>query len=145
MKKLCFSLILVLWLVIFLNAMAYAHEMSSAPQGIVEIYKFDDRIAAGYKHHLANRFYLTTNIEYHEGIEDLKLQLGTVYLLPHKVLFCDLYGGGGIQISRSDDYEYPYLTVGARFIFFFYEMIYPWEDEVEPLHRAGLSFKLKSY
>lgn len=111
------------------------------PSGFLQLYETETNLSCALKFHLWSNIYAGTNIEYYSSINDMKLHLGVVYLLPHEFLFFRFYGGGGYQYSRRNGAEFSYLVLGSHFLFLFSEVLYPWEIEAEPLVRFGLSFK----
>jgi hypothetical protein len=95
----------------------------------------------GLKARLLGHVYATGNLDYRQAVDDLEFQAGAVYMFPVKILIFRLYTGGGYQFSRNEGYQYPYVTVGTDFLFFFSEAIYPMETAADPKYRFGLSFK----
>lgn len=142
MKK---SILLILFL--FLLLMFCSTDIFARCQGdwssrsLVNLYKIENKIAAGLKQHLFTNIYATANLEYRSEASDLEFQLGTVYFFPHKILFFRLYCGPGVQISRNEGYQYPYLVLGTNFLFFFSEVVHPLMNNMEPKFRGGLSFR----
>lgn len=116
--------------------------LAGEAKGFFSLYKVDEAFAVGLKGRIHNNIYAAGNIEYHHGKRDLELRVGTVYLLPKEVLFFHFYGGIGAQFSRNEGYQYPYLSLGTNFLFFFSEVIHPLEREAAPGYRWGFNFKL---
>jgi hypothetical protein len=92
----------------------------------------------GYKHNLSGNFFLVTDLGYEK--KDLRLRAGASYFFPFKVLIFRPYTGAGFQYSRNDGYQYPYLTIGIRFLIAYFEIVHPWEKDLKPDFRLGLSF-----
>ncbi len=95
----------------------------------------------GAKLQIASNVYATGNIDYRNSSRDLEFQAGAVYLFPPKILIFKLYAGGGYQFSRNEGFQYPYVSAGTNFLFFFSEIIYPMRSHLEPKYRAGFSIK----
>jgi|GEM_PF-1545199 len=125
--------------VIFANGSA---ALAGEAKGFFSLYKVDDAFAVGLKGRIVNNLYGAGNIEYHHTNRDLELRAGTVCLLPKEILFFHFYGGIGMQFSRNEGYQYPYLVLGTNFLFLFSEVIHPLEKEAEPRCRWGFNFKL---
>jgi hypothetical protein len=146
MKKALIILILVLT-VAFLSTSALADHSrrhgfgSSRPSNFVNVYKFDGSFAGGLKSRLWGGIYATANVQYREEENGVEFQAGAVYMLPIKVLFFRLYGGAGQQFSRVRDFTYPYVVLGADYLFFFSEVLYPISSERPEKYRFGLSFR----
>jgi len=142
MKKILLISLLVILIIPLLTATGFARgRKSCAPGHFLTLSFFINPVNIGYKHRLFGNLYATTNLDYRRSITDLELQTGAVYLFPHKIIIFTLYGGGGIQFSRNEGYQYPYLTVGTNFLFLFTEIIHPLENGREPNYRFGFSFK----
>ncbi len=94
----------------------------------------------GYKHAIYRNVYLTGNLDYESSDKDLLFQAGAVYMIPRKILFFRLYGGGGLELSRNRGVMYPYVVVGTNFLFLFAEIFHPLEKEKTPGYRFGFSF-----
>jgi hypothetical protein len=101
---------------------------------------FINPLSLGYKHRLAGNVFLTGNMEYVSSESDLLFQGGAVYMLPRKILFFRLYGGGGIEMSRNYGYMYPYVVAGTKFFFLYTEIIHPLQSHSTPSYRFGFSF-----
>ena len=142
MKKLIMIALLVVFVVLLFTATGFARgRKHSTPGHFLTFSFFINPVNIGYKHRLSDNVYATANLDYRSSITDLELQTGAVYLVPRKILIFQLYGGGGIQLSRNEGYQYPYLTVGTNFLFLFTEIIHPLEKGMEPKYRFGFSFK----
>lgn len=94
----------------------------------------------GYKHAVYRNVYLTGNLDYESSDKDLLFQAGAVYMIPRKILFFRLYGGGGLELSRNRGVMYPYVVAGTNFLFLFAEIFHPLEKERTPGYRFGFSF-----
>jgi len=116
-----------------------SHE-SQAPGSFVNLYLLKGNVAAGLKLQLFWNIYATGNVQYLDSADDLEFQAGAIYLFPHKILFFRLYGGGGVQMSRNEGYQYPYVVLGTDFLLFFSEVIHPLSKGMQPKFRAGFSF-----
>ncbi|UCE39905.1 MAG: hypothetical protein JSV17_10495 [Candidatus Aminicenantes bacterium] len=92
----------------------------------------------GYKHHLGQNFFFVADLDYEK--KDLRFRAGAAYFFPLKLLIFRFYSGGGFQYSRNEGYDYPYLTIGTRFLICYFEIIHPWEKKHKPEFRVGLSF-----
>ena len=101
---------------------------------------FINPISLGYKHRLTGNLFLTGNMDYVSSESDLLFQAGAAYVLPRKILFFRLYGGGGIEMSRNNGYMYPYVTVGTKFFFLYTEIVHPLQSHSTPSYRFGFSF-----
>jgi hypothetical protein len=112
-----------------------------APKGYLNFSFFINPLDIGYQHRLVDNLYGTANLDYQGSDSDLKLRTGGVYLIPRKIIIFRFYGGGGFQYSRNQGYQYPYLTVGTRFLFLFSEIIHPLENQAQPEYRLGFSVK----
>ena len=142
MKKMLLISLLVALVIPLFTAIGTARERKpSAPGHFLTFSFFINPVNIGYKHRLSDNFYATANLHYRRSITDLELQTGAVYLIPRKIIIFTLYGGGGIQFSRNEGYQYPYLIVGTNFLFLFTEIIHPLESGKEPNYRFGFSFK----
>jgi len=95
----------------------------------------------GTKVLVTKKVYATGNIDYRDSTKDLEFQGGAVYLFPPKILIFKLYAGGGLQFSRNEGFQYPYISVGTNFLFLFSEILYPMKSGLEPKYRAGFSVK----
>ena len=101
---------------------------------------FVNPLSLGCQHHLGKRFYATADVDYLGSEKDLEMRTGAVLAFPVKILFFHFYGGGGVQFSRDQGYQYPYLSIGTRFLFFYSELIHPWREKMSPSYRFGFSF-----
>jgi hypothetical protein len=94
----------------------------------------------GYKHRLTGNMFLTGNVDYVGSEEDLLFQTGAAYMIPRKILFFRLYGGGGVEFSRNHGYMYPYVMAGSKFWFLYAEIVHPMQSHSTPNYRFGFSF-----
>jgi len=101
---------------------------------------FIQPLSFGYKHRVHDYLYANTNLDYIRSDSDLEFRLGAEYLFPRKIIIFKLYGGGGLQFSRNEGYQYPYVAIGTNFLFLFAEIIHPLKSEMGPKYRAGFSF-----
>jgi len=95
--------------------------------------------SVGYKHRVADSTYLTTNLDYVDDRNDITFQVGAGYMIPRKFWFFWLYGGAGLQFSRNNAYEHPYITLGTRFWILYSEVVYPLLRGEDTLFRFGFS------
>jgi len=95
----------------------------------------------GYKHRLIDNIYAVGNMDYLRVESDLQFQLGAIYMIPRKIWFFRIYGGGGFQFSRDQRYQYPYLTIGSNFWLLFWDINHPLQKGAEPDYRFGFCFK----
>ena len=122
-------------------ALGYSRAPRSwAPGSFINLYTLDSHIAAGLKERVFGRFYAQGNVQFRDASSDLEIQAGMSYLLPVKVLFFRFYGGAGLQFSRNEGYQYPYVSMGTDFLFFFSEALYPMQAGQSPQIRGGFSF-----
>lgn len=117
------------------------HRKPSYPDNYLTFTFFVNPIGIGLKHHLGSNVYATGNLDYRDAISDLQFRTGAVYFFPVKILIFQFFTGGGIQLSRNDGYQYPYVTIGTNFLFLYTEMIHPIESRTSPEYRFGFSFK----
>jgi hypothetical protein len=110
------------------------------PDNFVTFSFFIHPVSLGYKHRLTGNMFLTGNVDYVSSEADLLFQVGAAYMLPRKILFFRLYGGGGIEMSRNHGYMYPYVVAGTKFLFFYAEIIHPLQSHSVPNYRFGFSF-----
>jgi hypothetical protein len=110
------------------------------PGNFVTFSFFIHPISLGYKHRLTGNLFLTGNMDYVRSDSDLLFQGGAAYMLPRKILFFRLYGGGGIEMSRNHGYMYPYVMAGTKFFFLYAEIIHPLQNHSTPEYRFGFSF-----
>jgi hypothetical protein len=113
----------------------------SLPDNYLTFTFFVNPAGIGLKHHLGSHIYASGALDYRDSDSDLRLRTGAVYFFPKKILMFYLYTGGGIQLSRNDGYQYPYVTVGTNFLFLYTEMIHPLQNRMKPEYRFGFSFK----
>lgn len=111
-----------------------------APDNFVTFSFFISPVSVGYKHRLSGNLFLTGNMDYVSSESDLLFQAGAAYMLPRKILFFRLYGGGGIEMSRNHGYLYPYVVAGTKFLFLYAEIIHPMQSHSTPNYRLGFSF-----
>lgn len=140
MKKALIIVIIVTLTILAAEFLAAATHDSCTPGSFINLYKSNGNIAAGLKQQVFRNIYASGNVQYFNSASDLELQAGAVYMLPHKVLFFRLYGGTGLQMSRNEGFQYPYIVLGTDFLFFFSEAIYPLKSELGPKFRGGFSF-----
>jgi hypothetical protein len=119
---------------------AKAHK-SSTPNNYLTLSFFLRPASLGYKQHLFDNLYATTNLDYRNSTKDLEFQVGAAYFIPRKILIFRLYGGAGYQFSRNKGYQYPYLSIGTQFFFLFSEIIHPLRSGMDPQGRFGFFFK----
>jgi len=142
MKKILLISHLTILIIFLLSASGYAEEKKYlAPNHFLTFSFFINPVNIGYKHRVSDNIYATANLDYRSSINDLEFQAGAVYLIPRKILIFTLYGGGGLQASRNEGFQYPYVTIGTNFLFLFTEIIHPLESGMEPDYRFGFSFK----
>jgi len=142
MKKIVLIVLMAVLIILLLTATGFASKKRDCTPGHFLTFScFINPVNIGYKHRLSENIYATANLDYRSSINDLEFQTGAVYLIPRKILIFQLYGGGGVQLSRNEGYQYPFLTVGTNFLFLFTEIIHPLENRMEPKYRLGFSFK----
>ena len=95
--------------------------------------------SVGYKHRVASSTYLTTNLDFVGGEHDLYFQVGASYMIPRKFWIFWFYGGTGLQFSRRQAYQYPYITLGTRFWILYSEVVYPIQRAGDTGFRFGFS------
>ena len=95
--------------------------------------------SVGYKHRVADSTYLTTNLDFVGGEHDLYFQVGASYMIPRKFWIFWFYGGTGLQFSRRQAYQYPYITLGTRFWILYSEVVYPIQSSGDTGFRFGFS------
>ena len=110
------------------------------PDNFVTFSFFIHPINLGYQHRLSGNVFLTGNMDYVSSESDLLFQAGAAYMLPRKILFFRLYGGGGIEMSRNHGYMYPYVMAGTKFWFLYAEIVHPMQSHSTPNYRFGFSF-----
>ena len=101
---------------------------------------FIQPLSVGYKHRLTGNVFLTGNMDYVSSESDLLFQAGAAYMLPRKILFFRLYGGGGIEMSRNHGYMYPFVMAGTKFLFLYAEIVHPMQSKSTPTYRFGFGF-----
>ena len=101
---------------------------------------FIQPVSVGYKHRLSGNVFLTGNMDYVSSESDLLFQAGAAYMLPRKILFFRLYGGGGIEMSRNHGSMYPFVMAGTKFLFLYAEIVHPMQSQSTPTYRFGFSF-----
>lgn len=110
------------------------------PDNFVTFSFFINPVSLGYQHRLSGNLFLIGNMDYVRSEADLLFQAGAAYMLPRKILFFRLYGGGGIEMSRNHGYMYPYVMAGTKFFFLYAEIVHPMESHSTPNYRLGFSF-----
>ena len=110
------------------------------PDNFVTFSFFISPASVGYKHRLSGNLFFTGNMDYVSSESDLLFQAGAAYMLPRKILFFRLYGGGGIEMSRNHGYMYPYVMAGTKFLFLYAEIVHPMLSHSTPNYRFGFSF-----
>jgi hypothetical protein len=110
------------------------------PNNFVTFSFFINPVSVGYKHRLSGNIFLTGNMDYVNTESDLLFQAGAAYILPRKILFFRLYGGGGVEMSRNHGYKYPYVMAGTKFFFLHAEIVHPMQSHSTPTYRFGFSF-----
>lgn len=111
------------------------------PNGYLNFSFFINPLDIGYQHRVVDNLYGTANLDYRGSDSDLIFRTGAVYSIPRKIIIFRFYAGGGLQYSRNIGYQYPYLTVGTRYLFLFSEIIHPIESHATPEYRLGFSIK----
>jgi formate/nitrite transporter FocA (FNT family) len=139
MKKIILIVLLVIIALFLSESQAFAEK--PAPNKFLTVSCFINPVGIGYKHAVANDFYLAGSLDYRSTASDLEFQTGALYLIPKKILIFRFYVGGGLQFSRNQGYQYPYVSVGTNFLFLFTEMIHPLEANRDPRYRFGFSVK----
>ncbi|MCP2619726.1 hypothetical protein NLC35_00550 [Candidatus Aminicenantes bacterium AC-334-K16] len=129
------------WLLQGTSVLASPHRHHSPRRNFITFSWFFKPASLGLKIRLIDNFYATTNLDYRRSTNDLEWQVGSIYLLPRKILLFNFYLGGGYQFSRNTGYQFPYLTFGTNFFFLYSEVIYPLETRIDPKYRFGLSFR----
>lgn len=144
MKKILLIGFMGLLLIVFCASDTFARHRRSrsyqSPDNIVTFSFFINPVSVGYKHRLTGNVFLTGNMDYVRSESDLLLQAGAAYVLPRKILFFRLYGGGGIELSRNHGYMYPYAMAGTKFFFLYAEIVHPMQSNSTPSYRFGFSF-----
>jgi hypothetical protein len=141
MKKILMTGMLVLLIVSFCATDTLAKHRGSrpyqSPDNFVTFSCFIQPLSFGLKHQVVRNVFLTGNMDYLRADEDLLFQAGAAYMIPRKILFFRLYGGGGLEMSRNRGVMYPYLMAGTKFWFLFAEIYHPLEKERTPGYRFG--------
>ncbi|MFB0566042.1 MAG: hypothetical protein ACETWK_10255 [Candidatus Aminicenantaceae bacterium] len=142
MKKiLVLSMATTLIILLSANFVLASPDKSSTPTSLLTLAFSFKPVSLGYKHQLFDNVYAAGNLEYHSTNTDLEFRAGTEYLIPRKILIFRLYGGGGVQFSRNEGYQYPYIVLGTNFFGLFYEVIHPMKGNMEPRYRFGVNLK----
>jgi hypothetical protein len=110
------------------------------PDNFVTFSCFINPLSLGYQHRLTGNLFLTGNMDYVSSESDLLFRGGAAFVLPRKILFFRLYGGGGIEMSRNHGYMYPYVMAGTKFFFLYAEIVHPMQSNSTPNYRFGFSF-----
>ncbi len=144
MKKILPVGIIGLLLISFCATDSYAKHRRSrsyqSPDNFVTFSFFIQPVSVGYKHRLTGNVFLIGNMDYVSSESDLLFQAGAAYMLPRKILFFRLYGGGGIEMSRNHGYMYPFVMAGTKFLFLYAEIVHPMQSHSTPTYRFGFSF-----
>lgn len=144
MKKLVITGLMAMIVLAFCAAEIHADhrrpQSYRSPDNFVTFSFFINPVSLGYKHRLTGNVFLTGNMDYVGSESDLLFQGGAVYVLPRKILFFRLYGGGGIEMSRNHGYLYPYVVAGTKFLFLYAEIVHPMQSHSTPNYRFGFSF-----
>lgn len=142
MKKIVISTtILILIFLSSTTAVSARQRDWEAPDNYLTFSCFINPACLGYKHHIGRNFYLSGDLDYINSETDLQLRTGALYHIPYKVLIFRFYGGSGVQFSRNQGYQYPYMCVGTNFLFLYTEMVYPLKEYMPTEYRLGFSFK----
>lgn len=158
MNKYIMSILTASFLVLINASAAVAGDFAGEydyilPETFVNVYWVDRNLALGLKQDIWHRIYATGNIEFASAETDLLLQVGAVHVLPREVVFLRIngekvisfnlyfYGGGGLQFSRNEGYNYSYLLLGFNYLFLFSESVYPLSEVKGPQYRWGFSFR----
>ena len=144
MKKSSMVALMGLCFFSFTAAVAHAGHRRSrpyrSPDNFVTFSCFINPLSLGYQHKLTGNLFLTGNMDYVRSDSDLLFRGGAVFMLPRKILFFRLYGGGGIELSRNHGYMYPYVMAGTKFFFLYAEIVHPMQSHSSPNYRLGFSF-----
>ncbi len=142
MRKLILIVILTILIISISSSEIFAKSYhDSSLKNYLTFSWFFSPASLGTKLRIANNVYATGNIDYRKSTRDFEIQAGAVYLFPPKILIFKFYTGGGYQFSRNEGVQYPYVSVGTNFLFFFSEVIYPMRSGLDPKYRVGFSFK----
>jgi hypothetical protein len=139
MKKIILITLLVIMALFLSESQAFAEKPN--PNKFLTVSFFINPVGIGYKHAVAENFYLSGSLDYRSTATDLEFQTGAMYLIPKKILIFNFYVGSGLQFSRNHGYQYPYVTVGTNFLFLFTEMIHPLEANRDPRYRFGFNVR----
>lgn len=142
MKKI-FSVSILGALIILVGAngvFARSHRHYS-PDSFLTFSCFVQPLSFGYKHRVHDNVYAVGTLDYLRSDEDLEFRVGAEYLFPRKIIIFKLYGGTGLQTSRNEGYQYPYVTIGTNFLFLYAEIIHPLKSKMGPNYRGGFSFR----
>ncbi|MDH4270943.1 MAG: hypothetical protein OEW18_03090 [Candidatus Aminicenantes bacterium] len=141
LKALIMTLILVLVLTV---APAWAHGRSGyapLPSNYVNVsFAVWHPAGFGIQHRLATSVFLTGQLEYLKGDNDLLLQGGAAYMIPRKFWVFRLYGGGGLEFTRNESQVHPYASVGTKFWIFYTDVSHPLRSHADARYRFGFSF-----
>jgi hypothetical protein len=144
MKKLLMICLMGMLIAGFFTADAFAehrrYRAYRAPDNFVTFSCFINPLSLGYQHRLTGNLFLTGNMDYVSSETDLLFRGGAAFMLPRKILFFRLYGGGGIELSRNHGYMYPYVMAGTKFFFLYAEIVHPMQSQSSPNYRLGFSF-----
>ena len=140
MKKYKKILILTFIVFVFGGQNAFAHgKKPELPDHFLTFSFVIHPVSMGYKHRVASSTYLTTNLDYVGGEHDLYFQVGASYMIPRKFWIFWFYGGTGLQFSRNQAYQHPYITLGTRFWILYSEVVYPIQRAGDTGFRFGFS------
>ena len=141
MQKTVLTILLIALIITFSSSSVFARSSrSDTPENLLNFTFFINPYGIGYMHHVDKNFYATGNMDYSSTDSDLKFQVGAAYLIPQKIFIFRFFGGAGFQFSRNDGYQYPYLSVGSKFLFLLWEIIHPLKSHEDPQYRFGFSF-----
>lgn len=140
MKNFRMAIIAGVLVALIITPSLFAEKKSS--KNYLTISFFINPFHAGYKHMIKENIYAVGNIDYIRAESDLQFQFGAVYMLPKKIWFFRMYGGGGFQFSRNQEYQFPYLSLGSSVWIFFWEINHPLRARTSPDYRFGLVFKI---
>jgi len=142
MKKIITTSIIVILIYLGSTAeLSAKNRIQESPDNYLTFSCFINPACLGYKHHIGRNFYVSGDLDYINSEADLQLRTGALYYIPINVLIFRFYGGSGIQFSRNQGYQYPYMCVGTNFLFLYTEMIYPLKEYMPTEYRLGFSFK----
>lgn len=138
MKKIVVIAMMVILFLFLSESLTFARSQPS--KNYLTLSFFINPSGAGYKHRVAKNLYLTGNLDYRRSIKDLECQAGAAYFIPKKILIFRFYGAAGLQFSRNDGYQYPYITIGSHFFFLYADICHRLQNRLSPKYRFGLSF-----